>query len=42
MMVDGVIPLGGKHCGRSVFGGRPRGRGGRRLAGAGRGASVWV
>jgi hypothetical protein len=38
VMFDGVIPLG-KRCGRSVFQGRPRGRRGRRLPGAGRGAS---
>jgi len=30
-----------KLCGRSVVGGRPRGRGGRTMPGAGRGASVW-
>src|ERR1700739_3101004 len=29
-----------KRCGRSVFGGRPRERGGSRMPGAGRGASV--
>src|SRR5918999_3820413 len=32
----------GKRCGRSVYQGRPRGRGGRSGRGAGRGASVGV
>ena len=40
---DGVLfPLGEVRCGRSVFAGRPRGRGGSRLSGAGRGASADV
>jgi hypothetical protein len=38
---DGVwFPLGEERCGRSVFGGRPRVRGGSGMSGAGRGASV--
>jgi hypothetical protein len=37
----GWFPLGGA-VRRSVVGGRPRGRGGRTMPGAGRGASVWV
>jgi hypothetical protein len=36
------FPLGEVRCGRSVFAGRPRGRGGSSLRGAGRGASAEV
>jgi hypothetical protein len=39
MMVMG-FPLGEGQSGRSVFGGRPRGRGGSAMPGAGRGASA--
>ena len=40
-MFDGVIPLGGKRCGRSIFLGRPREeRVGSSGEGASRGASV--
>jgi len=40
VMGDGVFR--GMRCGRSVFGGRPRGRGGSAMRGAGRGASEWL
>jgi len=41
MMVMGCGSRWGEvRCGRSVFGGRPRGRGGSRMPGAGRGASA--
>jgi len=40
MMVMGSPASGKFRCGRSVFGGRPRERGGSSMRGAGRGASV--